>query len=141
MSDAKARALAAHVALRLDRIDPGICPAWLEAAERRCGKPATIGLLCARHHAVAERRQVAVAKAEAARLAKIAARIPGWRARLAEVEAELAAGGSSLPLDRAAYTGNHPGLPARHLAAGHVERMAHLTREADRLRALIGDDA
>ena len=49
-------ALASLVALRLDNLTAGVCPAWIESAGRRCGKPATVGLLCGRHHAVAEKR-------------------------------------------------------------------------------------
>ena len=48
-------ALASLVALRPDRIGT-TCPAWIESAGRPCGRPQTIGLLCARHHKAAESR-------------------------------------------------------------------------------------
>ena len=125
-------ALALLVALRLDNIAPGVCPAWIESAGRRCGKPAMVGLLCGRHHAVAEKRRKAIRSDRAARL-------PGWKARLAEVEAELAAM-HGVPLDRAAYTGNvHPTITrANRLSDSRAARGARLEREASQLRALIG---
>lgn len=47
--------LARTVALRDDFAD-GVCPAWMEAAERVCGRPPSVGYLCSRHHKVAEHR-------------------------------------------------------------------------------------
>lgn len=57
--------LAAMVALRVDNMGD-TCPAWIASAERRCGKPATDGHLCARHHQVAVRRWDARTAAEVA---------------------------------------------------------------------------
>ena len=86
-------ALAQTVALRLD--DRAGCPAWMEAADRRCGKPATVGLLCARHHKVAEKRyekQLASAAAwRERRRDQAAVRLPKAEAELAEVERRYAA--------------------------------------------------
>jgi hypothetical protein len=86
-------ALANTVALRLDGPE-GNCPAWMEAADRRCGKPATEGLLCARHHKVAlvryEKVLAANAKWVERRKAKGAERLPKAEAELAEVERRYA---------------------------------------------------
>ena len=49
--------------------DPATCNAWLEQADRRCGKPATLPHLCALHVTVAHRR-----KRMAERLAEMRAR-------------------------------------------------------------------
>lgn len=48
-------AVASMVVLRMDR-PTGVCAAWLEAAERICGKEASAPWLCAFHVKVAERR-------------------------------------------------------------------------------------
>lgn len=48
-------ALASTVALRLDR-PTDKCAAWMEAADRVCGKDATAPWLCSRHVKVAEKR-------------------------------------------------------------------------------------
>lgn len=139
------RLLASQVALRLDTLEPGVCPAWLESADRRCGRPATVGYLCKRHHNVAEARLAAKVKAEAELAEKRAeiraARLPVWRERLAMIDAELA-DMARAPLDRAAYTGNvHPSITRSNaLTSARIERSARLEREASRLRALIGDD-
>ena len=47
--------LAAMVALRLDRT-PAQCAAWIESADRVCGKDAARPWLCKRHEGVAARR-------------------------------------------------------------------------------------
>ena len=136
--------LAAMVALRVDNMGD-TCPAWIASAERRCGKPATDGHLCARHHQVAVRRWDARTAAEATRAERYATDrailAPTKRARLADVEAEIARREPSAPLDRAAYTGNvHPSIARRrrsHLTDTNVTRMAALHREADQLRAWL----
>ncbi len=79
-------ALASLVALRLDGPD-GVCPAWMESADRRCGKAATVGLLCARHHKVAEARMV---KQDAANARWVERRRAAAIERLPKAEAELA---------------------------------------------------
>ena len=84
--------LASLVALRLDG-DPTICPAWIESADRRCGKPATIGLLCARHHKVAivraEKQSAKDAAARERAAVRREAKRPAALARLEKVEALL----------------------------------------------------
>ena len=68
-----------------------------------------------------------------------AAKLPGWRARLAEVDGELGAM-HGVPLRRAAYTGNvHPSITrANRLSDSRIARGARLEREAAQFRALIG---
>ena len=138
--------LAAMVALRVDNMGD-TCPAWIAGAERKCGKPRAVGLLCVRHALVAERR-LDLKAADAARDAIEAAAergrlAPAKRARLADVEAEIARREPSAPLDRAAYTGNvHPSIARRpHLTDTNVTRMAALHREADQLRAWLKEDS
>ena len=139
-------ALMSMVTLRLDTIGD-TCPAWLSGAERKCGRPRQDGYLCSRHARIAERllsAREAEAAARAADLADKRARLlPEKRARLAEVEAEIARRQPALPSDRAAYTGNvHPSIARRsHLSDANVARMAALHREANLLRAWIGDPA
>ena len=139
--------LAAMVALRPPTPGDALCPAWLDTAERRCGKPVTDGHLCARHHQVAVRRWDARTAVEAARSERYATDrailAPAKRARLADVEAEIARREPSAPLDRAAYTGNvHPSIARRsHLTDANVTRMAALHREADQLRAWLKEDS
>lgn len=48
-------AVASMVVLRTDR-PTGQCAAWMEAADRVCGKDATAPWLCSRHVKVAENR-------------------------------------------------------------------------------------
>lgn len=90
--DIPVRHLAAMVALP-GHVDsrPGMCVAWLEAADRVCGKPAEY--LCPRHVKVAERRyERAVARERESRRRADAYRRqqePVWRDELAKVEAEL----------------------------------------------------
>ena len=52
------KALAAQVILPMAPLptDAGHCPAWIESKGAECRRPATDGLLCRRHHHVAERR-------------------------------------------------------------------------------------
>lgn len=70
-----AYAIASRVCLRLDG-DPVVCQAWMESAERRCGKPADSPWLCGRHLKVAQRR----AGKEAAPPARADAGKAGWYA-------------------------------------------------------------
>lgn len=137
--------LAAMVALRTDSIGD-TCPAWIATTERRCGKPRAVGYLCARHDKVARRIWDARTAVEAARSERHATDRailrPVKRARLAEIEVEIARREPSLPNDRAAYTGNvHPSIARRgHLTDTNVTRMAALHREADQLRAWLKED-
>jgi len=145
MTDPTPHALAAMVALRFDPASV-TCPAWV-ADERRCGKPVTDGYLCARHATVARRRWDTRAAIEAQRSERYATDrailLPIKRARLADVEAEIARREPKLPNDRAAYTGNvHPSIARRgHLSDTNVARMAALHREADQLRAWIEEES
>ena len=125
--DQRARALARLVALRLDTTDPGLCPAWVESADRRCGKQAAVGLLCARHHAVAEKRLTRAVEEEAARRAKPArpvADLIGERDELAARAAHI--GG----WDRHATTGPaaYGGVGVRQSARGKRKAWAGMDR-------------
>ena len=138
-------ALVATVALRTDNVGD-TCPAWIETVGRKCGKPQTDGLLCARHHKIALRRLAAeldgkVARA-ALRLTWRGAEEVRKRARLVEVEDELKRLDQPAFRDGAAFAGDmHPTLRRQKLSAlsdAHVERLAALTREARDLRSWLG---
>ena len=110
------KALAAQVALPLAQLPEtaGHCPAWIDSKGAECKRPATDGLLCRRHHNVAERRLAAaiekrqakaVKAAERARLTVeradiILAQADKHEAKAAEAEAQISDGG-----DLAAYGG------------------------------------
>ena len=110
------KALAAQVVLPLAQLPEtaGHCPAWIESKGTECKRPATDGLLCRRHHNVAERRLAAaiekrqakaVKAAERARLTVeradiILAQADKHEAKAAEAEAQISDGG-----DLAAYGG------------------------------------
>lgn len=88
--------LATHAALPgvdLDTYPRGCCVAWVESKGSTCGRSATIGRLCRRHHAVAERRlNAAVARVSDDRARAVAAAEnarPGREAELARIEARL----------------------------------------------------
>lgn len=148
------KALAAQVILPMTRLDetPDRCPAWIESRSARCSKPATDGLLCRRHHNVAERRLAAaiekrqakaVKAAERARLTVeradiILAQADKHEAKAVEAEAQISAGG-----DLAAYGG---AMHARIEANQHrlnerdhkLWKFAELNRRAAvRLRAQV----
>ena len=110
------KALASQVALPLAPLSETAahCPAWIESRSARCSKPATDGLLCRRHHHVAERRLAAAIEKRQAKAVKAAerARLTVERADIilaqadkhealaAEAEAQISTGG-----DLAAYGG------------------------------------
>ena len=110
------KALAAQVALPLAQLPEtaGHCPAWIDSKGAECKRPATDGLLCRRHHNVAERRLAAAIEKRQAKAAKAAerARLTVERAdiilaqagrheaKAAEAEAQISTGG-----DLAAYGG------------------------------------
>ena len=147
---AREKALAAQVVLPLTRLDetPGLCPAWVASKGAHCQKPATVGLLCKRHHTAAERRLTAAIEKRQAEAAKNAAKAPVRRARLAVVEEKIARLQSRLSrpdtTDMAAYGGAvNTRVQARREAAmvRDVETGAELhrlTREAEGLRSLLG---
>ena len=148
------KALAAQVALPLAQLPETAahCPAWIESKGAECKRPATDGLLCRRHHHVAERRLAAsiekrqaeaVKAAERARLTVeradiILAQADKHEALAAEAEAQISTGG-----DLAAYGG---AMHARIEANQHrlnerdhkLWKFAELNRRAAvRLRAQV----
>ena len=144
------KALAAQVALPLAQLPEtaGHCPAWIESKGAECQRPATDGLLCRRHHHVAERRLTAAIEKRQAEAVKATEKAPARRARLAEVEERIALLQSRLShpdtTDMAAYGGAvNTRIQARREAAmvRDVETGAELhrlTREAAHLRSLLG---
>ena len=144
------KALAAQVALPLAQLPEtaGHCPAWIEAKGAECKRPATDGLLCRRHHHVAERRLAAAIEKRQAEAVKAREKAPARRARLAEIEERIARleGRLSHPdtTDTAAYGGAvNTRIQARREAAmvRDVETGAELhrlTRQAESLRNLLG---
>lgn len=144
------KALAAQVVLPMAPLPEtaGHCPAWIEAKGAECRRPATDGLLCRRHHNVAERRLAAAVQKRQAEAVKAAEKAPARRARLAAIEERIARleGRLSHPdtTDTAAYGGAvNTRIQARREAAmlRDVETGAELhrlTREAEGLRSLLG---
>ena len=144
------KALAAQVALPLAQLPEtaGHCPAWIDSKGAECKRPATDGLLCRRHHHVAERRLAAAVQKRQAEAAKAREKAPARRARLAEIEERIALLQSRLShpdtTDTAAYGGAvNARVQARREAAmvRDVETGAELhrlTREAAHLRSLLG---
>ena len=72
------KALAAQVALPLAQLPEtaGHCPAWIDSKGAECKRPATDGLLCRRHHHVAERRLAAAIEKRQAEAVKAAEKAP-----------------------------------------------------------------
>ena len=144
------KALAAQVALPLAQLPEtaGHCPAWIDSKGAECRRPATDGLLCRRHHNVAERRLAAAIEKRQAEAAKAREKAPARRARLAEIEERIALLQSRLSrpdtTDMAAYGGAvNTRIQARREAAmvRDVETGAELhrlTRQAESLRTLLG---
>ena len=144
------RALAAQVALPLAQLPEtaGHCPAWIEAKGAECRRLATDGLLCRRHHNVAERRLAAAIEKRQAEAVKAREKAPARRARLAEIEERIARleGRLSRPdtTDTAAYGGAvNTRIQARREAAMARDmetgaELHRLTRQAESLRSLLG---
>ena len=144
------KALAAQVVLPMAPLPEtaGYCPAWIEAKGAECKRPATDGLLCRRHHHVAERRLAAAVEKRQAEAVKAAEKAPARRARLASIEERIALLQSRLShpdtTDMAAYGGAvNPRIQARREAAmmRDVEigaELHRLTREAEGLRSVLG---
>ena len=140
------KALTAQVILPMAPLPTvaGHCPAWIESKGAECRRQATDGLLCRRHHNVAERRLAAAIEKRQAEAVKAAEKAP---ARLAEIEDRIARLQSRLShpdtTDTAAYGGAvNPRIQARREAAmvRDVETGAELhrlTREAAHLRNLL----
>ena len=144
------KALAAQVVLPMTPLPETAahCPAWIESKGAECQRPATDGLLCRRHHHVAERRLTAAVQKRQAEAAKATEKAPARRARLAEIEGKIARLQSRLSrpdtTDTAAYGGAvNARIQARREAAmaRDVETGAELhrlTRQAAHLRTLLG---
>ena len=144
------KALTAQVILPMAPLPTvaGHCPAWIEAKGAECRRPATDGLLCRRHHNVAERRLAAAIEKRQAEAVKAREKAPARRARLAEIEERIALLQSRLShpdtTDTAAYGGAvNARVQARREAAmvRDVETGAELhrlTRQAESLRNLLG---
>ena len=134
------KALAAQVALPLAQLPEtaGHCPAWIDSKGAECKRPATDGLLCRRHHHVAERRLTAAVQKRQAEAVKAAEKAPARQARLAEIEERIALLQSRLShpdtTDTAAYGG---AVNPRTIAATGAE-LHRLTRQAESLRSLLG---
>ena len=93
----------------------GHCPAWIESKGTECQRPATDGLLCRRHHHVAERRLTTAIEKRQAKAEKVRekarltveradiihAQADRHEAKAAEAEAQISTGG-----DLAAYGGD-----------------------------------
>ena len=143
------KALAAQVVLPMTPLPEtaGHCPAWVESKGAECRRPATDGLLCRRHHHVAERRLAAAVEKRQTEAVKAREKAPARRARLAEIEDRISRleGRLSRPdtTDMAAYGGAvNARVQARREAAmvRDVETGAELhrlTRQAESLRALL----
>lgn len=129
---------------RLDLRDPHVCGAWIESADRTCGRPGR-DWLCPRHVKVAQRvldrrRAKDAIKADRARMAAESAR-PSRLAALARIEARLDA---IDPMRRDARAdGAIVNVPiAKRLPSDtRIAELARLHRERDRLRALLGRSA
>jgi len=132
--------LAAMVALRLDRT-PAQCAAWIESADRVCGRDAARPWLCKRHETVAARRLTKAladreARAEKSRAAREERR-RNDQARLEAVEAQLDRLDpfrDGTAADRAAACAP---LSHRLPSDSRIAKLARLHDEADRLRARL----
>lgn len=129
---ARDRALAMMVAIRIDdwTAEQG-CPAWVESADRTCGRPPAEGMLCKRHHTVASRRwsRERQRREDAARDAALnrARMIPEWKAELARVERAIENVNRPVVQDRAAVGGVvHPSIRKRQRAALSDAKVRHL---------------
>lgn len=143
-------ALADQVALRMDNWKPEQgCPAWIESADRQCGKPNKEGYLCMRHHTVAVRRyEDHLLRERTKRELREAWReksLPLWRAELAKVDAEIERRDQPVVRDRAAVGGVvHRSIRKKQAALmsdTNVRRMAALWAKHEELTKLIGADA
>jgi len=147
--DVGEKALASYVALRIDDWVPEHgCPAWIESADRQCGRqPLDTAMLCKRHRNVALKREQAARvkqKEQAARRESYRAEnLPKWKAERELIEAQMERYGSPATSDRAAYGGqSHPSIRRKQLQSlsdTNVQRMAQLSQRWQRLTELIGD--
>ena len=116
-----------------------VCGAWIDSADRTCGKPAAVPWLCRRHVTVAIKRAEAYAAREVARRERAEAhrleRAPKLRARLATVEARIRQLDPPTREDGAVV--NVP-LARRMPTDNQIAELARLVHERDRLRAEVG---
>jgi len=141
-----------QVALRDDYKPSAPCPAWIESADRTCGREPTHDYLCKRHDTIARRRHADSLHRETQERerqrerirAHRAANLTKWRTRLERIESEITSFNAAGVTDRAAYTGLvHPSINRKRMAAlsdSNVQRMAKLHSEAETLRKLIGTE-
>lgn len=147
--DVGEKALAGYVALRVDDWSPEHgCPAWIESADRQCGRqPVKAAMLCPRHRNVALKREqkARIKQKEQADRTKVyrAENLPKWRAERELIEAQMEHYGSPATNDRAAFGGQaHPSIRRKQLqqlSDTNVRRMADLSKRWQRLTELIGD--
>ena len=143
------KALAAQVILPLAPLPETAahCPAWIESKGAECRRPATDGLLCRRHHHIAERRLAAAVEKRQDQAAKATEKAPARRARLAAIEERITLLQSRLShpdtTDTAAYGGAvNTRIQARREAAMMRDmatgaELHRLTRQAAHLRNLL----
>ena len=135
-----AETLASFVILgRVDDRPTDVCGAWIDSADRTCGKPAAVPWLCRRHVTVAIKRAEAYAAREVARRERANARrverAPKLLARLATVEARIRQLDPPSRDDGAVI--NMP-LARRMPTDNQIAELAQLVHERDRLRAEVG---
>ena len=146
MTDTKAIALAATLALGPPRSWVEGCAAWVDSRDEQCGKPRKEGYLCARHHTVAtrhlEKKREAAEKRKQQRQERLEKHGDKWRAQLARVEAELERRTGVLTTDRAAYGGVGATSVAKHNAKqfsdSNVKRVGELIAQQKDLRQKLG---
>ena len=116
-----------------------VCGAWIDSADRTCGKPAAVPWLCRRHVTVATKRAEAYIIREADRQERAKTRrierAPKLRARLATVEARIRQLDPPSRDDGAVI--NMP-LARRMPTDNQIAELAQLVHERDRLRAEVG---
>lgn len=120
------------------------CVAWMESADRRCGRDRTHDYLCKRHHNVALARIpkiIAKADQEKARSRAAAQRraeqAPKLRERLARIDAEIATRGRENTTDMAVIN-----TPLRtRLSDSQIQRMAQLYRDREAVLRQLGEPA
>ena len=143
------KALAAQVILPMAPLPETAahCPAWIDSKGAECKRPATDGLLCRRHHNVAERRLTAAVQKRQTEAMKAREKAPARRTRLAEIEERITRLQSRLShpdtTDTAAYGGAvNTRIQARREAAMMRDvktgaELHRLTRQAESLRNLL----
>lgn len=132
--------LASFVVLgRVDNRPTDVCGAWVDSADRTCGKPAAEPWLCRRHVTIATKRADAYTVREAGRRERAEARrierAPKLRAQLAKVEARIRQLDPPTRDDGAVV--NVP-LARRMPTDNQIAELARLVHERDRLRAEVG---